>query len=119
MHADYFPGSWLRTADGLRVIDPEFSFPGDPEVDLGCALAHLALAGQPRTRADRLLGAYSADGNELDPIWLARYAAVEVMRRLIGVAQLPLPPTDSTGHRCGLLERSKQAMIAGQVWELF
>ena len=87
MHADYFPGSWLRTGDGIRVIDPEFSFPGDPELDLGCAVAHMALAGQPREIADRFLAAYGPASADLDPIWLARYAAVEMMRRLIGVAQ--------------------------------
>jgi 5-methylthioribose kinase len=35
VHGDYFPGSWLKAADGLRVIDPEFCFLGDPEFDCG------------------------------------------------------------------------------------
>ena len=48
LHGDYFPGSWLRTAHGIFVIDPEFCFYGDPEVDLGCAVAHLRLARNHR-----------------------------------------------------------------------
>ena len=113
VHGDYFPGSWLRTRDGLRVIDPEFAFPGDPEVDVGCVLAHLALAGQPISCARRLRRRYESNGDpKLDPIWLARYASAEVMRRLIGVAQLPLPDCRSSdpGFRPALLERSTQAM---------
>ena len=36
IHGDFFPGSLLRIGDGgLRVIDPEFSFCGDPEFDIG------------------------------------------------------------------------------------
>lgn len=122
VHGDYYPGSWLRTPAGIRVIDPEFSFPGDPEVDLGCAVAHLALAGQARLRAERFLTAYAAEAPDLEPGRLARYAAVEVMRRLIGVAQLPLPtaaPEDPPGPRSRLLERSRRAMTSGQVADLF
>jgi 5-methylthioribose kinase len=116
LHGDFFPGSWLRSDRGLRVIDPEFSFPGDPEVDLACALAHLALARQPVQVAERFLDAYCA--GVPDPLWLARYAAVEVMRRLIGVAQLPrLAAPD--GWRARLLERSRQTALAGDFRALF
>jgi len=107
VHGDFFPGSWLRSAGGLKVIDPEFCFLGDPEVDLGCALAHLVLARQPAARAERLLTAYGP----YDPAWTARYAAAEAARRLLGVAQLPLPPSD--GRRAALLERARAAMVAG------
>jgi 5-methylthioribose kinase len=107
VHADYFPGSWLRTDDGLRVIDPEFSFPGDREVDLGGAVAHLTLADQAPSLARRLLARYG----EADPSLVARYAAVEIVRRLIGVAQLPLAP--STGRRAELLARVRAALRGG------
>jgi 5-methylthioribose kinase len=122
LHGDYFPGSWLRTPRGVRVIDPEFAFPGDPEVDVGCALGHLALADQPIASARRLLGGYQADRDpKLDPLRVARYAAVETMRRLIGVAQLPLPAQrrGQAGFRATLLERSRQAMLGGDVEALF
>ena len=32
VHGDYFPGSWLRTDDGVRIIDPEFCHMGEPRV---------------------------------------------------------------------------------------
>ena len=86
LHGDFFPGSWLRAARGLAVIDPEFGFAGEPEYDLGVFLAHLELIGArhfwPVVRA-----AYSLP---LDWPLAQRYAGAELMRRLIGVAQLPL-----------------------------
>jgi 5-methylthioribose kinase len=86
LHGDFFPGSWLRTEGGMAVIDAEFCYGGEPEYDLGVFQAHLELAGAgqlwpvvkatyPRAADWRLAG---------------RYAGAELMRRLIGVAQLPL-----------------------------
>lgn len=118
VHGDYFPGSWLRTPGGIRVIDPEFSFCGDAEVDLGCAVAHFALARQPVEVAANFLRAYEYEADDAQPAdaeWIARYAAAEVMRRLIGVAQLPIPETD--GFRAALLARSRRAMLE-QSWEV-
>ena len=46
VHGDFFPGSWIRTSAGLRVIDPEFCFFGVPAFDLGVFLAHMYLAKQ-------------------------------------------------------------------------
>ncbi len=77
VHGDYFPGSWLRTAGGIRVIDPEFCFLGTPAFDFGVLIAHLHLARQRAELAD------------VDSTAKA-FAGVEIMRRLIGVAQLPL-----------------------------
>ncbi len=113
VHGDYFPGSWLRAPAGLRVIDPEFCFFGPPEFDLGVATAHLALAAQPAVSAEHLLKAYEQSDPrraKIDEPFLARVAAAEVVRRLIGVAQLPLslPP----GGRAALLGRARQAMLA-------
>jgi len=116
LQGDYFPGSWLRTANGIFVIDPEFCFFGDPEFDLGCAVAHLRLASQHRDRALLLLQAYtdSQEGMTFESSLVSRYAAVEVMRRLIGVAQLPLQTTN--GQRAEMLEKSRDAMVS-QDWE--
>jgi 5-methylthioribose kinase len=116
-HGDYFPGSWLRTREGIRVIDAEFCFYGDGEFDLGCAVAHLALASQPRGDAVALVGAYDEGpgGNPAQSSLVASYAAVEVMRRLIGVAQLPL--AGDRVDRSRLLERSRDALVR-QNWEL-
>lgn len=106
LHGDYFPGSWLRTDSGPRIIDAEFCYYGDREFDIACAAAHMILAGQPQL-AQRFIEAYGRD--ILNEHWLSRYVAAEVMRRLIGVAQLPL--TLPTGQRAALLLASRQAML--------
>lgn len=118
VHGDFFPGSWLRTTQGVKVIDPEFGFYGDPEFDLGCALAHLAMAEQSPSLSAELIRQYIEGGGvPFDSAWIARYAACEVMRRLIGVAQLPL--TLEEGARAKLLNRARQALLAEdwrQLW---
>ncbi len=107
LHGDYYPGSWLRTGVGLRVIDPEFCFYGDRTFDVGVAMAHLVLARDPRSAVE-FLNVY---GNErLDQEWVARFACIEIMRRLIGVAQLPIPPTD--GRRSHLLRQSREGLLS-------
>jgi 5-methylthioribose kinase len=93
VHGDYFPGSWLRTASGVRIIDPEFCFLGPREFDVGFMLGHLHLAGQPAEICEALLSGYRDRANVVDRSFTARakrFAGVEIMRRLIGVAQLPL-----------------------------
>ena len=101
LHGDYFPGSWLRTPTGVKVIDPEFCFFGSREFDIGVMLAHLVLAEQPDALAIRLADTYGRAG--FDRAVAIQFAGVEIMRRLIGVAQLPL--------RSGL--REKTARLAG------
>ncbi len=106
IHGDFFFGSFLRDAAGdLRVIDPEFSFCGDPEFDAGVLLAHLHLAGLGNDMAlcwTRLV-------NPDDPALMQAFAGVEIIRRLLGVAQLP--GSHSLAEKCGLLERAG-SMIA-------
>ena len=89
IHGDYFPGSWLSTDSGLKVIDPEFSFIGFAEFDLGVLIAHMLLAHQD---AD-IIGAIIQDHEKRESCNLritAGFAGTEVLRRLLGVAQLPL-----------------------------
>jgi 5-methylthioribose kinase len=113
LHGDFFPGSVLRLASGeLRVIDPEFAFFGPPEFDLGVFVAHLALARQSQRLAQTFLSAYGM----CDLALLSRIAGIEVMRRLIGVAQLPLS-TDL--DRSALLRKSKDAVLSGDLSKLF
>ncbi len=88
VHGDYFPGSWVRTAAGIRIIDPEFCFAGAREFDYGVMLAHLAIAAADRASTSRVLAAGRDEG--LDEGLLLGFAGVEIMRRLLGVAQLPL-----------------------------
>ncbi len=86
LHGDFFPGSWLNAAKGIAVIDPEFCYLGDAEYDLGIFLAHLELidAGE---FWQTVMAHYSRPA---DWALAKRYAGAEIMRRLIGVAQLPL-----------------------------
>ncbi|NUN96213.1 MAG: phosphotransferase [Candidatus Omnitrophica bacterium] len=120
LHGDFYPGSWLSTSQGLRIIDPEFCFQGDREYDLGVPLAHLALSRHPPEAARMLLDSYATPPTpspvarrNWDPELVARYAGVEMMRRLIGVAQLPIPPSD--GFRKDLLARSREAVLSGSL----
>lgn len=89
IHGDYFPGSWLRARHSVYVIDPEFCFYGPPEWDLGVMAAHLYIAGQQQASVDELLCRYAASV-AADRALALQFAGVEIMRRLIGVAQLPV-----------------------------
>lgn len=88
VHGDYFPGSWLHTPHGVRIIDPEFCFVGPAAFDVGVLTGHLYLADQTDALIERALSRYGGDVSVTN---LAReFAGVEIMRRLIGVAQLPI-----------------------------
>ena len=89
LHGDYYPGSWLHTHAGPRVIDPEFCFLGRPEWDLGVLLAHMHLAQQPAFYMMKVFDLYNPD-KDFDKKLALQFAGVEIMRRLIGYAQLPL-----------------------------
>jgi 5-methylthioribose kinase len=88
VHGDYFPGSWVRTGAEPAVIDPEFCFLGGAEFDSGVMMAHLILAGETPAWIDAVEQAAADDDG--DPALTRQFAGVEIMRRLIGVAQLPL-----------------------------
>ena len=85
LHGDFYPGSWLRTPDGPKIIDPEFAFVGPPEFDVGVLLAHLVLSGN----AASVPATYHAP-RRFDHAAARGYAGIEILRRLLGVAQLPL-----------------------------
>jgi len=107
VHGDYFPGSWLMAPDGVRVIDPEFCFLGDPEFDCGILAAHLTIADCGPAVLNMV--AASAEDRRLNLDRLATYAGIEIMRRLIGVAQLPI--TFRIDRKRALLERSRRLVI--------
>ncbi len=109
LHGDFFPGSFLRTAAGVRVIDPEFCFCGDAEFDLGVFAAHLLLAGEPSSRADQMLGMYRA-GAGFYPERVRQYAGIEIMRRLLGIAQVPTLAAD-LARKTELLELSRRLVV--------
>ena len=89
LHGDYYPGSWLKTESGFRVIDPEFCFAGPQEFDLGVLAAHwIFCGGKPdSTTIDRVSQAIA---DEVSTELVKGFAGAELVRRLIGVAQLPL-----------------------------
>jgi 5-methylthioribose kinase len=99
LHGDYYPGSWLREPDtGVRVIDPEFTFLGPPEFDVGVLMAHLYLARWETPSIDAGLSAYQGSERFSWPLAKA-FAGVEIIRRLLGVAQLPVAPELDTKRR--------------------
>ncbi len=87
LHGDFYFGSWLKVADSPKVIDPEFAFCGDREFDLGVMIAHLKMAQQPTSLINRVLENYI---HRVDIKLLNAYIGCEVLRRIIGLAQLPL-----------------------------
>ncbi len=89
LHGDFYPGSWLQVGDEVKVIDPEFSFMGTPEFDLGVMMGHMFLASQSENVAPLIWQYYDAYP-DFDVKLMSRYAGVEMLRRLIGIAQLPL-----------------------------
>lgn len=98
IHGDFFPGSLVRTSEGPRVIDPEFGFFGWAEFDVAVFLAHLLLAEQPPAVVQAWLEA-SRGAAGRDESLVRQLAGVEILRRLIGFAQLPL--------RCGLEAKTR------------
>lgn len=89
LHGDYFPGSWLKIGTEVKIIDPEFCFFGPPEYDLGVMLAHLNMA---RTHAEMVTEArekYQPPAG-FDEALRRKFTGMELIRRLIGLAQLPL-----------------------------
>jgi 5-methylthioribose kinase len=90
VHGDYYPGSWMRTPAGLRVLDPEFAHTGEPAFDLGVMVAHLTFAGADGEAA---LAAVTAAYHRPFDVALTRgFAGAELTRRLLGVARLPVDP---------------------------
>ncbi len=108
LHGDFYPGSFLRTATGLKVIDPEFCFYGPAEFDLGVLLAHLHLARQPDRVAAQLLAEYGVPTG-FDERLLRQFTGIEILRRLIGLAQLPL--SLSLAEKEALLEQASALVL--------
>ncbi len=89
LHGDFYPGSWVSSVDDVWVIDPEFCFFGPAEFDVGILVGHLLLAGRPMALAEAVFAHYRPPAG-FDRALALRFAGMEIMRRLIGVAQLPL-----------------------------
>lgn len=124
LHGDFFPGSWLLRDNDVFIIDPEFCFLGRPEFDLAVCTAHLRMVGMGsgldigpgETLAEEFIAAYlrqQAEGStELDQHLIAAWAGIEIIRRLLGVAQLPMERSLEQ-KRC-LLDWAVSACLAWQ-----
>ncbi|MEO0330111.1 MAG: phosphotransferase [Bacteroidota bacterium] len=89
LHGDYYPGSWLKTISNIAIIDPEFAFLGNPEFDIGVMVAHLIMAETAPEIIQQVLDEYQQpDG--YDELLQQAYSGVEILRRIMGLAQLPL-----------------------------
>ena len=73
----------------MWIIDPEFCFFGPAEFDVGVLVAHLLLAGNSLEYALGIFTRYDGPEDFSESLALG-FAGVEIMRRLLGVAQLPL-----------------------------
>jgi 5-methylthioribose kinase len=113
LHGDFFPGSWMQSGERVYVIDPEFCFYGLAEWDLGVMAAHFYLSGHSESRVAGLLEAYERRA-PLDARLAGQFAGAEIMRRLIGVAQLPLAA--DLGQKAEWLALSRR-LVLGSVSE--
>ncbi|MCA1762837.1 MAG: phosphotransferase [Flavobacteriales bacterium] len=109
LHGDFFPGSWLNTKGGIRIIDPEFCFFGPAEFETGVTLAHLKMADQTHAIQKQWVEMYMKHA-PLEKELCEKFAAVEVIRRLIGLAQLPLDI--NLEKRIELLENAREILAA-------
>ena len=89
LHGDFYPGSFLKTDAGVKVIDPEFCFYGPAEFDLGVLIAHLKMARQSDEIIQAVRQHYQAPPH-FDETLMNQFVGIEIIRRLIGLAQLPL-----------------------------
>ncbi|WP_276165247.1 phosphotransferase [Zobellia alginiliquefaciens] len=107
LHGDYYPGSWMTESDNLYIIDPEFGFIGFPEYDLGVMAAHIIMATGKKGYLKRIHAAYQGDA---DQELMSQVAGIEIMRRLIGLAQLPLDRT--LKEKSKLLKKARKLILS-------
>jgi 5-methylthioribose kinase len=104
LHGDYYLGSFLRTSNGVKIIDPEFCFYGCAEFDLGVLIAHLKMSEQGNEIIVEAIRSYEK-AEDFDKKLFNQFIGIEIMRRIIGLAQLPL--TLSLEKRVALLKEAK------------
>lgn len=104
LHGDYYLGSFLKTNNGIKIIDPEFCFYGHAEFDFGVLIAHLKMSEQSSEIIEAAIRNYEK-ADDFDEKLFGQFTGVEIMRRIIGLAQLPL--TLSLEKRVALLKEAK------------
>lgn len=108
IHGDFYPGSWMQN-EKLFILDPEFCFLGFPEFDLAVACAHLRLANQSEELIQHFLTSYKSKLN-YDANIFRQLVGIEILRRLLGVAQLPL--TMDLAEKKEIVEQSTQWILS-------
>jgi 5-methylthioribose kinase len=103
LHGDYYPGSWMIKDESLYIIDPEFGFVGFAEFDIGVLAAHVIMASHDVTYLKKIEKLY---GNFIDTTLTKKIAGIEMMRRLIGLAQLPFTRTLDEKQQLLLLSKN-------------
>lgn len=108
LHGDFYPRSWLKTQDGIKIIDPEFGFVGLAEFELGVMFAHLALSSQLKQVWQPFKTHYV---NVYSDTLLAKFTGIEILRRLLYVSQLPVKNCLNTKQQW--LEYSRELVVTG------
>ncbi len=90
LHGDFYPGSWIYDQQNhFYCIDPEFGFVGPREFDLGVFLAHANFCGID-VNSEEFLSPYLSVHSGVKIKDTYHFAGLETLRRLYGLAQLPL-----------------------------
>jgi len=106
IHGDYYPGSWMTVDGQLFVLDPEFAHLGNREFDIGVMGAHIVMATMDASYLDKIIKNYP---DSLIDKNVYQFAGIEIMRRLLGLAQLPLDR--SLEEKSQLLQISKDWIL--------
>jgi len=107
LHGDYYPGSWMTEGENLYIIDPEFGFVGFAEFDLGVMIAHIIIATADESFLNTIYNFYDGAANKK---LTTQTAGIEIMRRIIGLAQLPLERT--IDEKQYLLELARKMILS-------
>jgi 5-methylthioribose kinase len=89
LHGDFYPHSWFHKDEKIYIIDPEFAFTGKVEFDLGNFFGHLVITSHP-AQILKLVYDKAASSELYDMKLSLQFAGVEILRRLLGYAQLPI-----------------------------
>ena len=107
LHGDYYPGSWMQSEEQTYLIDAEFSHIGFREFDLGVMAAHTIMIVGDTSYIQQLFDNYEHAYEEQTVLHVA---GTEIIRRLIGLGQLPLER--SLEEKAQLLELAKGLLIS-------
>ena len=106
LHGDYYPGSWMERNDNIYIIDPEFTFLGSKEFDLGVMSAHLIIKTGDLNIINQIKRYYPSN---IQINLMRQFAGIEIIRRIIGVAKLPI--NRSINEKIHLIKIAKSLVV--------